>query len=128
MLHSIAFACGSTWLTALDFGQVVPSEWGIKEKPWFVFQPSYWNPSPPELIILDAAAASSGVQQTDNPAAAPNGGLGAAAADVRQQHLEAESAEMRQQKAAHQCIHIRGLRKVWPFPDPSSPFRLIAAT
>jgi ATP-binding cassette subfamily A (ABC1) protein 3 len=31
-------------ILALYFQQVVPSEWGTHQKPWFIFLPSYWCP------------------------------------------------------------------------------------
>ena len=47
------------------FEQALPSKYGVRQPPWFVFLPSYWKPPPAGADAAAAAAATDSADQNE---------------------------------------------------------------
>eukprot|EP01052_Picozoa_sp_SAG31_P012759 SAG31_NODE_753_length_12340_cov_8.786619_5_plen_1730_part_00 len=85
--------------------QALPSQYGVRQPPWFIFLPSYWRPM-------------RSLQAKNN---APDTGLnmlhGFSTGAEQDGVIEGISAEMEQQQTVGACIEVKGLRKVFSTPD-----------
>eukprot|EP01048_Picozoa_sp_COSAG05_P007166 COSAG05_NODE_498_length_9248_cov_20.530003_7_plen_939_part_00 len=92
------------------FDQVVPSQWGIKQKPWFFLLPSFWMPEPP-AVHPDAGLVAPELDQRENP-------LGTDHHTKNQENdIERATDAMEQQLRDNKCILVKKLRKVFDTPD-----------
>ena len=99
MFGQFIFYCLLGWY--LD--QVVPSQWGIKEKPLFFLTREYWTRSKSPAPV-DAMAHKGSPESHDNPVAAET-------------RVDEDTVEMQQMRRDHKCIDIQKLRKTFPTPD-----------
>ena len=99
MFGQFIFYCLLGWY--LD--QVVPSQWGIKEKPLFFLTREYWTRSKSPAPV-NAMAHNGSPESHDNPVAA-------------EARVDEDTVEMQQMRRDHKCIDIQKLRKTFPTPD-----------
>ena len=98
--------------------QALPSKYGIRQPPWFVFMPSYWRP--PKTPIIGPSAESNELHElhrTGLSVEREGERGGERGGEQSGRVIEGLSAEMQLQQAAGACIEIRGLRKVFSTPD-----------
>lgn len=64
--------CGQSPTVVRYLGQVVPSEFGVRRPPWFLFLPSYWRPGVEEATAPAGNEQADQVTPADYPKEAPD--------------------------------------------------------
>ncbi|CAK4190139.1 unnamed protein product [Aphanomyces euteiches] len=96
-LVMLVFDCVLYTLLGLYFERVVPKDYGVTEKWYFLVSPSYWR----KKFAKKIQAAHNDV---------------AVALDIYNDNIEAVGEDLRQQERSGEALQIRNLRRVFPVP------------
>jgi len=104
-------------LLAWYLAQVLPSEYGVQQPPWFLFLPSYWRGTDP--VTPGAATGGGGVAGSANPLLAPLTFDGTSDAD-----RDGCPTEEVDRALAPPTVEVRGLRKTFNLLS-MNPFKAV---